>query len=173
MLSGYIMRLSIKTILQWNLNSLQSKRGKLEKLIEEKNVEIVALQEIKNKKGRRVNIRGFNVYKKDRNEHGGGVLLAINNNIPSTQLDLATDLEAVACTAHYKGIQLNMCNLYLPEHEIITVNQLHMHTKVFSTKVVSMHRASDTKPKNHQNLCGKPLLKKLDDETPKKVRVQT
>ena len=53
------------------------------------------------------------------------------------------------------------------------VIQLYMHTKVFSTKVVSMHRASDTEPRNHQNLWGKPLLKKLDDETPKKVRVQT
>ena len=33
-----------------------------------------------------------------------------------------------------------------------------------------MHRASDTEPKNHQNLWGKPLLKKLDDETQKKVK---
>ena len=55
----------------------------------------------------------------------------------------------------------------------IKVIQLYMHTKVFSTKVVSMHRASDTEPRNHQNLWGKPLLKKLDDETQKKVRVQT
>ena len=53
------------------------------------------------------------------------------------------------------------------------VNQQYMLTKVFSTKVVSLHRASDTEPKNHQNLWGKPLLKKLDDETQKKVRVQT
>ena len=44
-----------------------------------------------------------------------------------------------------------------------------MLTKVFSTKVVSLHRTSDTEPKNHQNLWGKPLLKKFDDETQKKV----
>ena len=53
------------------------------------------------------------------------------------------------------------------------INQLYMLTKFFSTKVISLHRASDTEPKNHQNLWGKPLLKKLDDETQKKVRVQT
>ena len=47
-----------------------------------------------------------------------------------------------------------------------------MHMRVFSTKVVSLHRASNTEPKNHKNLWGKPLLKKLDDETQKKV-VQT
>ena len=41
--------------------------------------------------------------------------------------------------------------------------------KVFSTKVVSLHRASDTEPKKHKNLLGEPLLKKLHDETPKKV----
>ena len=51
--------------------------------------------------------------------------------------------------------------------------QLYMLTRVFSTKVVSLHRASNTEPKKHQNLLGKPLLKKLDDETQKKVKVQT
>ena len=48
------------------------------------------------------------------------------------------------------------------------VIQLYMLTKVFSTKVVSLHRASNTEPKNHKNLWGKPLLKKFDDETQKK-----
>ena len=41
--------------------------------------------------------------------------------------------------------------------------------KVFSTKVVSLHRASFTEPKKHKNQLGEPLLKKLHDETPKKV----
>ena len=39
----------------------------------------------------------------------------------------------------------------------------------FSTKVVSLHRASNTEPKNHKNLWGTPLLKKLYDETQKKL----
>ena len=53
------------------------------------------------------------------------------------------------------------------------VIQQYMLTKVFSTNVVSLHRASHTEPKKHKNLLGKPLLKKLCGETPKKVRVQT
>ena len=44
-----------------------------------------------------------------------------------------------------------------------------MLTKVLFTKAVSLHRASNTEPKNHKNLLGNPLLKKLDDETQKKV----
>ena len=48
-----------------------------------------------------------------------------------------------------------------------------MRTKVLSIKAVSLHRASNTEPKNHKNLLGNPLLKKLHDETQKKVRVQT
>ena len=39
----------------------------------------------------------------------------------------------------------------------------------FSTKVVSLHRASNTEAKKHKNLLGEPLLKKLHDETQKKV----
>ena len=44
-----------------------------------------------------------------------------------------------------------------------------MHTKDIATKVVSLHRASYTEPKKHKNLLGKPLLKKLYDETQKKL----
>ena len=46
-------------------------------------------------------------------------------------------------------------------------------TSFFSTKVVSLDRGINTELKNIKNLLGKPLLKKLDDEAPKKVRVQT
>ena len=41
--------------------------------------------------------------------------------------------------------------------------------KFFYTKVVSLHRASDTEPKKHKNLLGELLLKKLHDEPPKKA----
>ena len=44
-----------------------------------------------------------------------------------------------------------------------------MHMRVFSTKVVSLHRASNTELINHKNSWWKPLLKKLYDETPKKL----
>ena len=48
------------------------------------------------------------------------------------------------------------------------VNQLYMLTKVFFYKSGIIDRASDTEPKNHQNLWGEPLLPKFDDETQKK-----
>ena len=49
-------------------------------------------------------------------------------------------------------------------------NSKYKRTNVFSTQVVSLHRACDTEPQNQENLWGgEPLLKKFDDETPKKV----
>ena len=50
------------------------------------------------------------------------------------------------------------------------VNQLYMLTKVFFYKSGIIDRASDTEPKNHQNLWGEPLLPKFDDETQKKSK---
>ena len=44
-----------------------------------------------------------------------------------------------------------------------------MPHRFFSTKVVSLDRGINTELKNIKNLLGKPLLKKLDDEAPKKV----
>lgn len=39
--------------------------------------------------------RCFNVYRKDRSLHGGGVFLLVNNNLQSHQLDLAENIESV------------------------------------------------------------------------------
>ena len=41
--------------------------------------------------------------------------------------------------------------------------------KVFSTKVVSLHRATDSEPQKHKNLLGKPFSKKLHDATQKYI----
>ena len=114
-----------KKILQWNINSIKTKFSELEYLIGEHNVEIVALQETKIPTSKIYRIRGYNIYQKNRDVHGGGVLLAVHTNIPSMQLNINTDLEVVACTILFKDYKLNVCNLYLPDHADVDIDSLN------------------------------------------------
>ena len=66
---------SIKSLLQWNLNSFRKKLPRLEYIMGESNIEIIALQETKNPTNKEIKIRGYNIYKKDRNAMGGGYSL--------------------------------------------------------------------------------------------------
>ena len=115
----------IKNILQWNLNSLKTKRTRLESLILNYNTNIIALQETKNPTNKEIKIRGYKTYQKDRDAKGGGVLLAIHENIPSTSLNIVTNLEVVACTVYYDNETINICNIYFPEHAVVDSDTLY------------------------------------------------
>ena len=92
------MHLNAKSILEWNLNSIKVKVPRLDNLLSTENVSILALQETKNPTNKPIKIRGYNIYQKYRNARGGGVLLAVHKNIPSTPLVVNMQLEVVACT---------------------------------------------------------------------------
>ena len=112
----------LNALLQWNINSIKTKFPKLEHLLNKENVGIVALQETKNPTNKLIKIRGYNVYQKDRNIRGGGVLLAVHNSIPSSPIIINTNLEIVACTVYFRNQKLNICNFYLPDHAQIVYN---------------------------------------------------
>ena len=110
---GAKMSLKNNKILQWNLNGLQARLSHLQYLVSEENPIIVALQELKCDNNYNVYLRGYKVYKLCRGiGGGGGVCLAIHANIPSTPLQIDSDLEAVACTVRFQSTNLNVCCVY-------------------------------------------------------------
>ena len=111
----------VNKILQWNVNGLQSRLPRLQSLVDRNQPKIIALQEIKLTDDGFRYFRGFTLYKRCRHvAGGGGVLLAINNNIPSTQIQLNTTLEAVACKVYFDNFCLNICNVYFNDDADIT-----------------------------------------------------
>ena len=85
-------------IMQWNLNGLQRRLPRLQTIVNDMQPKILALQEIKQSETQVLNFRGYKVYKKCRPiAGGGGVCLLVPLNIPSSRIQLNTDLEAVAC----------------------------------------------------------------------------
>ena len=94
-------------------------------ILQEFSPRVIALQETKVETGINMNINGFDqIYRKDRNNHGGGVCIAIHNSIPSHGIDLNTNLEIVACRIMLKNFKLTICNVYFNNNADITTNTL-------------------------------------------------
>ena len=63
-----------------------------------------------------ITLRDFQIpQRKDRLDRtGGGVMILIRNKIPFTPINLATNLEAVACKVHMGSTSYTICSLYIP-----------------------------------------------------------
>ena len=107
-------------ILQWNANGLSNKIDELNVLATDKDVDIVAISETKLTKSKQVYMPGWSIYRKDRNDRlGGGVILAIRQNLASKRLDINqnndTKTEIVAAEVRLaNGIRLVVASLYAP-----------------------------------------------------------
>ena len=89
-------------ILQWNVNGWRGKLTQIQSLLTNYSPEILALQETKLNYDSKISIKNFKIYRKDRDANGGGVALAITQNLPSRNLLIQTPLEAVAANVFIK-----------------------------------------------------------------------
>ena len=112
-------------ILQWNLNGLRSRLPRLQYLVNEYQPKILALQEHKLSDIKFNYFSRFNIYSFCRPvAGGGGVSLAVSHELPSSQIQLQTNLEAVACKIYFNNFCLHVCNIYFNAEADITVNSL-------------------------------------------------
>ena len=115
-------------ILQWNLNGLQSRLPHLQALMSLETPNIMALQELKQRNENFIYFRNYTVYKLCRNGNiGGGVCIAVHNNIPSVPLKVEGGLEAIACKVFLDNCILHICNVYFNEGaniNSVTLNEL-------------------------------------------------
>ena len=83
-------------------------------LIQNEKPKILILQETKKKENESINFNGFDkIYKLCRlGNRGGGVCIAVHSSIPAVQLNIDSELEAVACTVFFKDVKFNICNVY-------------------------------------------------------------
>ncbi|XP_055924474.1 uncharacterized protein LOC129956570 [Argiope bruennichi] len=111
-------------ILQCNINGLctSATRAKLDhllKLADQHRVQIIALQETKYKTAFKLKLKGFNIFRKDRlNRGGGGLALLIRKAnfqvINIGQLHNDCDLEIQGISLNWNGEPIKIFNTYLP-----------------------------------------------------------
>lgn len=103
-------------ILQWNLNGFRTHYKELQIIIKEHIPTIIALQETNFKDNNSWNIKGYTKLTKNRigaELASGGVATYIRNDIKATEIQLQTNIEAIAVQITLP-ISLCICNIYLP-----------------------------------------------------------
>ena len=103
-----------EVILQWNVNGYFSKIHSIHLLLHQYSPLLIALQETKLNTNNNVHLKNYNIYRKDRNENGGGVLLAVHNSCPNYRININTHLEVIACAVYFKNKKLNVASVYIP-----------------------------------------------------------
>lgn len=66
----------------WNANGVRSRIAELRAFIQAHNLDLILLNETKLTPDIKIKIKGFQILRKDRTAHGGGVAIIIRNNVP-------------------------------------------------------------------------------------------
>ena len=113
------------TIVQWNINSILQNRTELDDILKDNNPSLVSLQETKLRET--MSFRSYKTYDKFAQASDGracgGVSLLINNKIPQSEVQLNTNLQAVAAriTLHKT---ITVCSIYCPPSQPISYSDL-------------------------------------------------
>ena len=126
----------MNTFIQWNINGLFSKLPYLQEIISKFSPLIIALQETK-LNHQNLALKNYKIYRKDRNNNGGGVLLAIHNKIPSQEIYINSNIEIISCLVYFKNKNINISSIYIPSDVECSINDLEsIFNQVEEEKVI-------------------------------------
>ena len=111
-------------IVTWNANSINSKLLEFKDFLCTNNYDIAGICETKIDNNYKSNLSNFNVYTSNRNSRGGGVAIAIKNNINHTEFKLTTnsDIEGIGIKITINSIPLYICQVYIPPNAKLNSN---------------------------------------------------
>lgn len=106
-------------ILQWNCRGLLSKWGDMKHLFSVLTPILIALQEtwFLPTDPPNFGITNYSQYRQDDTTGGrrrGGVALYVCNDFVHSQINLNSEIQAVACTLRLNGRHIDFCSLYVP-----------------------------------------------------------
>jgi ribonuclease HI len=113
--------------LQWNCRGLRANIDEIQILTQHFQPAVFSLQEIKLSKDNPFNLRHYthfshNPYSSDTRPHGG-VSLLIRKNIPHSQINLNTPIQAVAAAVSCHR-PISVCSIYIPPHSSVNEKDL-------------------------------------------------
>lgn len=121
-------------MIQWNINGIKSHYEELQLLLTEHQPIIFAIQESHLKIDQQINIKNYDIHRKDRPDiqhASGGVATLVRKDTHSENVPLNTIFEAVAVNI-YIPHKITICNIYIPPNFNFSsediedlINQLH------------------------------------------------
>ncbi|KAF0746811.1 Reverse transcriptase domain-containing protein, partial [Aphis craccivora] len=125
-------------IIQWNLNGFWKKRSELEIIIRDFMPNILCLQETNFKGNQTPHFKNFRCYNKNRDDcrrASGGVAILIETSIPSEEVPIVTNLEAVAASFLTHNT-ITICNIYIPNHTDLILEEIDNIIKQLPTPFI-------------------------------------
>ena len=112
-------------VIQWNCRGLRANYDELQLLTNHKKPAAIMLQETFLKGNTTMSFSGYNILRRDFNSDrpSGGVAMLINNAFLYSEINLNTNLQAIAARISLHKT-ITFCSLYLPPSSPITKNQL-------------------------------------------------
>ena len=108
--------------LNWNCNGVFSKYENLQLLIKKYDPSVILLQETNLRKTKNFFLKNYKTYRKELESMDrvhGGVILCVKNSIMHSEINLQTNLQAIAISLHFQKKILTLCCLYLPPNLVI------------------------------------------------------
>lgn len=157
-------------LLQWNLNGFFAHLPELQLIISQTKFYYLCLQETRFRPNQSVNLKSYTNYRKDRensNNASGGVAILVHDSIQAQQLDLKTELEAVAISTYIPNLsKVTICNIYLPPNKTFTSNQLDSLIQQLPSPIIlvgDMNSSSTLWGSHQTDSRGRKIEKILDD----------
>ena len=112
-------------LVQWNIRGYRANYHSLRTLIYDANPYCLCLQEVKLSDDNIYSPRNFTAHLKRRQDGAphGGVAILVRKELPSTNLHLNTNLQAVAIRLQLDKLY-TICSLYLPPNDPVTRQQI-------------------------------------------------
>ena len=113
-------------ILQWNIRGMKPNLNELLLLIMGFCPAVVCLQETFLKETDKIDINNYTSYNyinTNTDRASGGTSILINNKIPQQEIELNTNLQAIAVSATLHR-NINICSIYLPPDKPIDINEM-------------------------------------------------
>lgn len=112
--------------MQWNIQGYYPRLEKLQLIMNQSKPSVICLQETHFKGDLFHDQKDYKCFYKNRNPAviaSGGVAMYVNKSYQATEINLTTNLEAVAASINFRN-KISICNIYIPHGRNLDITEL-------------------------------------------------
>ena len=119
-------------IMHWNAEGIYNKADALKVFLFENSVDVCCVQETHLQEGKTFKIRGYQVFRSDRQGHKGGVLTLVRNNIHAIETSRFTgEAEYLQLKLTAGKLSLDLVNYYCPDNKLLSLETINVSASHF------------------------------------------
>ena len=116
------------TIMQWNAEGVSNKKTELEHFLHKNNINVCCIQETHLKEEKEFKVRGYQMFRSDRQERRkGGVLTLVRNNINANEIERnMEEAEYLAVKMTTGKNEYTIVNYYCPDNKKLSLDKIQV-----------------------------------------------